>query len=230
MNSWRDRIVRKLEAAPGRIVLVADPDDLLLEEQMLQRIEELGFDLLTFEDHVAFRFAFESRNESSVESGGEALQRILIRLSASETDVLPHDLLVTGHRLSFGLSRLFPRLSYPVVASLDRAHLDALFAAQRLHPPAQSLGDQETREYVLRHVFGVAPETIASEEDLLRFLLRRHYRQLRIPAAFDAQLAKSLSRSRRFREWPLASIIPDREGDYKDNLTRAWNPVNLHIR
>ena len=39
MNSWRDRIVRKLEAAPGRLTLVADPDDLLLEEPMLQRIE-----------------------------------------------------------------------------------------------------------------------------------------------------------------------------------------------
>ena len=61
MNSWRDRIVRKLEAAPGRLTLVADPDDLLLEEQMLQRIEELGFDLLTFDEHVAFRFALTTR-------------------------------------------------------------------------------------------------------------------------------------------------------------------------
>ena len=203
--------MRKLEAAPGRLTLVADPDDLLLEEQMLQRIEELGFDLLTFNDHVAFRFAFESRSQSLAELDGGARQRILIRVSAPEPDVLPYDLLARGQSLSFGLARLFPRLSYPVVASLDRGHLDALFAAQQHNPPARRLGDRETRSYVLRHIFGVAPETIGREEHLLRFLLRRHYRGLRIPADIDGQLVRLLEKRTRFREWPLASIIPDRE-------------------
>ena len=132
VNSWRDRIVRKLEAAPGRLTFVAELD-------------------------------------------GGARQRILIRVSAPEPDVPPYDLLARGQSLSFGLARLFPQLSYPVVASLDRAHLDALFAAQQRNPLPQRLGDRETRSYVLRHIFGVAPETIAREEHLLRFLLRRHY-------------------------------------------------------
>ena len=211
MASWRDEIVRKLATSVGRLTLAADADELLLEEGMLQRLEELGVDLITFDDHVAFRFAFESRYRSPSEPGGDATRAVLVRVTAPDLDALPFDLLARGHRLSFGLGGLFPKLSYPVVASLDRADLDDLFAAQALHSPTGRLGDRETRSYVVRHVFGVAPETIAREEDLLRFLLRRHYRGLRVPAAFDTYLAESLAKRPRFCEWPLARIISDRD-------------------
>ena len=223
MSSWQDEVVRSLQVSTRRLTLAADPDGLLLEERMLQRIEELGFDLIPFDDHVAFRFAFESRYRSLPERGGDTFPRILIRVSAPDPSALPFDLLEGGHRLSFSLGRLFPELSYPVVATLDRAHFDALFAAQQLDPPTKRLGDRETRGYVLRHVFGVAPETIDREEDLLRFLLRRHYRGLRMPAAFDAHLAASLARRHRFRDWPLARIIPDREAFFAF-LQERWPP------
>ena len=211
MRSWRDEVVRKLEADASRLTLATDPDELLLEERMLHRIEALGFDLITLDDYVAFRFAFESRYRSRWMPEGDTPPRILVRVSTPEPSAFPFDLLAEGHRLSFGLGELFPKLSYPVVASLDLADLDALFSAQRHDPPVRQLGDQETRSFVLRHVFRVAPETITREEDLLHFLLRRHYRELRIPKALDAHLANALAKRSRFREWPLARIVPDRE-------------------
>ena len=211
MSSWRDEIAGELQANSGGLTLAADPDELLLEERMLQRIEDNGFGLITFDDHVAFRFAFESGYPSSGGHGGGAPLGTLVRVSAPEPDALPYDLLGRGRCLSFGLGRLFPKLSYPVVASLDRSDLDDLFAAQHESPPHGHLGDRATRGYVFRHVFGVAPDMIAREEDLLRFLLRRHYRGLRIPATFDADLIGSLARRRHFREWPLARIVADGE-------------------
>ena len=129
MISWRDEVVEELETSMGRFTLAADPDELLLEERMLQAIEELGFHLITFDDHVAFRFAFESRYRSLPERGEDTFPRILIRASAPDPSGLPFDLLEGGRRVSFSLGRLFPELSYPVVASLDLVDLDALFAA-----------------------------------------------------------------------------------------------------
>ena len=211
VNTWRDEVIGKLAASASRLTLAADPDELLLEERLLQRIEELGFRLITFRDHIEFRFAFESRYRSRQDEDRDGPRGILVRVSASDPNVLPFDLLARGRRVSLSLGELFPKLSYPVVASLDRADLDDLFAAQLSNPPGQPLGDRDTRSYVLRHAFRVAPEAIASEEDLLRFLLRRHYRRLRVPAALDVHLAESLARTSRFREWPLARIIPDRE-------------------
>ena len=222
MNRWLDEVVGELEGSASGLVLATDPDELLLEESMLQRIAALGFDLITFDDPVAFRFVFESRYRLPREEGGEDGQRrLLVRVSASDSDALPYDLLAAGHRLAFGLGDLFPDLSGPVLASLDRADIDALFTAQQVDPPAQRLGDRETRDYVLRHVFGVAPEMIADEEDLLRFLLRRHYRGLRVPVALDAHLADSLSKRPRFRGWPLSRIIPARE-EFFAFLQERW--------
>jgi hypothetical protein len=44
----------------------------------------------------------------------------------------------------------------PSVAAIDRADLDALFDAQLRHALGQ-LGDNATKEFVFRHVFGIAP-------------------------------------------------------------------------
>ena len=192
MTGWRDEIVGELAASTSPVTVVTDPDELLLEERMLQRITDLGYHVITFDDHVAFRFEFESRLRSMQGQGVDAPQRVLIRVSEPDANALPYDLLFRARRLTFGLDRLFPKLSYPVVASLDRPGLDDLFAAHQLQPPRGRLGDRRTRAYVLRHMFGVAAETIAREGDLLRFLLRRHYRALRIPAAFDADLLRLL--------------------------------------
>ena len=222
-HSWRDHVVRRLLASPGRLALAADPDDLLLEERMLQRIDELGFDILTYDDPIAFRFAFESRDHPATRPGGTATRRVLIRVSATGTDTLPFDLLAQGHHVSFGLADLFPKLSYPVVASLDRSNLDTLFEALRDYPPAEALGDRATRDYVLHHVFGVSPDAINREEDLLRFLLRRHYTGLRIPPPLDDHLVRMLEGKLRFSNWLLERIVRDREAFFAF-LQERWPP------
>ena len=222
-DSWRDHVVRRLLASPERVALAVDPDDLLLEERMLQRIDELGFDILTYDDPIAFRFAFESRDRPATGPGGAATRRVLIRVSANGTDTLPFDLLAQGHRVSFGLADIFPTLSYPVVASLNRSDLDTLFEAVRDHPPAEALGGRATRSYVLHHVFGASPSAINREEDLLCFLLRRHYKGLCIPPPFDDHLVQVLEGRPRLSNWPLEAIVRDREAFFAF-LQERWPP------
>jgi len=60
MNSWRDQILREFTPQVARLTLVADPDGLLLEEGVLEGIRERGFEMIPFEDHVAFRYAYET--------------------------------------------------------------------------------------------------------------------------------------------------------------------------
>ena len=43
-------MVRRLKADASRLALGTDPDQLLLEERTLHRIEALGFDLITSDD------------------------------------------------------------------------------------------------------------------------------------------------------------------------------------
>ena len=210
MSSWRDQILMEFTPKVARLTLVADPDGLLLEEGILEGIRERGFELIPFEDHVAFRYAYETKFRSRWDKGEQTDLVVALRSGASDLGSLPYDLLQAGRRLSFNLGEIFPNLSYPVIAALDRGDLEALFDSQKRHAPGV-LGDNATKEFVLRHVFEIAPELIRKPSDLLRVLLRRHYREQRIPTILDERFIQVLRRNEGFEGWPLDSIIPDRE-------------------
>ena len=220
MPDWRDRILKELTPGVARLTLTADPDGLLLEAALLEAIRGRGFEIVTFEDHVEFRLDYESRFRSRWDRGEDAGLELVVRTGSRDPAALPYDLLQAGRRLSFGLDDLFPAFSYPVVASLDRSDLDALHRAQERHRPGR-LGEDATRDFVLRHVFDFAPELVRRPSDLLRLLLRRHYRGQRLPRLLDDRLVQLLRQSGAFTSWPLTTIVPDR-GAFFAFLQERW--------
>jgi hypothetical protein len=224
MSSWRDQILKEFTPKVARLTLVADPDGLLLEEGILQGIRERGFELIPFEDHIAFRYAYESKFRSRWDRGEYTDLVVVLRSQASDLSGLPYDLLQAGRRLSFNLGDIFPNLSYPVVTALDRGDLDALYEASKRHAPGQ-LGDNATKEFVLRHVFEIAPELIKQQSDLLRVLLRRHYRGQRIPSVLDERFIQLLRQSNIFEDWSLERLVSDREAFFAF-LQERW-PIFL---
>jgi len=224
MSNWRDQILNEFTPQVARLTIVADPDGLLLEEGVLKGIRERGFELIPFDDHVAFRYAYELNFRSRWDCGEETDLVVVLRSPLINLDALPYDLLQTGRKLWFSLGDLFPNLSYPIVAALDRSDLDALFDAQTKYVSEQ-LGDKATKDFVLRHVFEIVPELIKQPSDLLRVLLRRHYSGQRIPAILDERFIEVLRQNSLFEDWPLETIIPDREAFFAF-LQERW-PVFL---
>ncbi len=222
--NWRDQILREFTPQVWRLTIVADPDGLLLEEGILEGIRDRGFELIPFEDHVAFRFAYESKYRSKWDSGDATDLVVVLRAPTQDLRSLPYDLLQSGRQLSFSLADLFPNLSYPILDKLDRGDLDAVYRAQVQHKPGK-LGNNATKDFVLRHVFEIAPELIKQTVDLLRVLLRRHYRGLRIPKVLDDRLIMVLESDGRFSDWPLAQVVPDREAFFSF-LQERW-PIFL---
>jgi len=124
-----------------------------------------------------------------------------------DLSILPYDLLQAGRKLSFNLGDVFPNLSYPVLEALDRAYLDPLYRTQLQHRP-DTLGDSATKDFVLLHVFEIAPELIRRPQDLIKVLLRRHFRNQRIPTILDECLIQVLRQNELFKDWPLEQIVP----------------------
>ncbi len=210
MEDWRARILEKFTPKAARLTLAADPDGLLLEGTLLEAIRERGFEFLAFDDAVAFRFAYESGFRSRWDRGETADLVVTLRAGKHELATLPCDLLQAGRQLSFGLDELFPCLSYPVVASLDRSDIDALYRAQARHG-SNRLGDDATKDFALLHVFGIVPALIRHGTELLRVLLQKHYRRQRLPGLLEDRLIQLLRRSGAFDSWPLETIVPDRD-------------------
>ena len=210
MSSWRDAILTDFAPNVSKLTLVADSDSLLTEEKLALELRGRGFDLIEFNDPVEFRYAYESKYRSIWDLGEHSDLVVILRLQDAELESLPYDLLQAGRKLSFNLGDLFPNLSYPVIEELDRSLLDALFEAQR-KSALDRMGDNATKDYILRHVFGIAPELIANEVELLRALLRLHYGKLQVPLMLAERLIQVLKSHDEFKTWPLFEIVLDDE-------------------
>lgn len=210
-NSWQDYILKEFIPQVNLLTLVADPDFLLTEEDILQRLRERGFDILLFEDPIAFRFAYESKYRSKWDNGDSSIELIVVvHEEAANLRLLPYDIFQTDRKLSFSLGDMLPKLSYSVIRSLDRGHLEPLYQAYLQYTP-EKLGDNATKDFLLSRVFDLDADFIRQPSDLLGALLRRHYRDQHIPKLLDQRFIQILRQHGRFEDWPLETIIQDRE-------------------
>ncbi len=206
MSNWRTYILQHFQEPIHRLTLVADPDGLLLEEELLAAIRQNGFDLLTFEDPIAFRYAYESRYRQHWDQGQDTDLVVILRSPESGLRALPYDLLESGRTLTFSLPDLFPKLSYPVISDLDPVYLQPLYEAYQGYP-GPAMGDRASALFALKHVFGLVPDLVKTPTDLLKLLLSRHVRRERIPPRLDAVLLDSLEQNQLFKRWPLAALL-----------------------
>jgi hypothetical protein len=220
MENWRDRVLKEFPTQVARLSLVADPDGLLMEEGILGGLKERGFDLIPFEDPIQFRYAYESQYRAQWDHGAATDLVVVLRSQARDLDALPYDLCQAGRKIAFDLTDIFPNLSYPVVDALDRRHFDALFEAQRQYNPYR-LGDNQSKDFILLHVFEIEPKVIKHPAHLLHALLRLHYRKTDLPVLLAARLIQVLGQGGLFYDWPLDRIVLDRQAFF-EFLQERW--------
>jgi hypothetical protein len=129
-------------------------------------------------------------------------------MNDTDLESLPYDLLHAGRRLVFDLGSIFPHLSYAIIEKLDRSLFDELFNAQIKSNPDR-MGDNATKDFILRHVFGIAAELINKEVHLLKELLRIHYAKTNLPKILSDRIIFVLKEQKGFQDWPLEMIVPD---------------------
>jgi len=217
MADWREQILGEFHPQIARLTLAYDPDELLLEQQMLDALQERGFAVMVYDEPVQFRFVFELEHRSLWDDGD---QHELIVIVPERAQNVPYDLVSVARQVSFSIGELFPNLNSRVLSCLDRAEFDAVSEALEHFPPG-ILGENATKDFLLRHVFEIAPELIKSPVDLMRVILRRHYSSQRIPEELDQRLLGILRRNFAFADLPLERILSDREA-FLEFLQEHW--------
>jgi hypothetical protein len=210
MSLWIERILQEFPSDLARLWIAADPDDVLLDERILAELRTRGFEVLPYEDSVAFRAEYEERYRSAWDRGGSGPARALIlHLRGSEVDALPWDYLRQARRVSLSLASLFPKLSYGVIRQIGTEYREALFGAQSRHAP-QPLGDAATKEFILTHMFRISPHLIARSADLWRELLRLCYRDASLPPILANHIEHVLGEHALFKGLPISELFSSR--------------------
>ena len=220
ITDWRDQILREIGRHNGRTTVAFDPDELLLDERILAVIHQRQIELINYDDDLSFRFIFESRFRSRWDLGEKIQTRALIRTSGKDPESLPYDIVSSSVQVSFDLASIFPSISYQVVATLPKTDLDGLYSALQSYSP-ENLSINEGMDFVLMHVYQVAPELVKQPEDLLKFLLRRHYTNQAIPEALEDRLVGKLTKNPSLANWPLETLLKSRKAFF-EFLQERW--------
>lgn len=206
MSAWTDRILQEFPADLSRFWIACDPDDLLLDERILHGLRERGFEVLPFEDSVAFRTEYEERYRAAWDRGEEGASKALVlQLRGTDLNALPWDYVRMGRKVSLSLADLFPRLSYGVIRQIDSEYHEALFLAHNRHA-TQSLGEGATKDFILTHIFRISPYLLSRPEDFWREVLRLHYRGAGLPDLLAKHVATIL-RDTPLGDLPIAELL-----------------------
>lgn len=242
MNDWREKILSFFVCDIHKLLLVADPDGLLTEEKISHTLHRNGWTIIDYRNAIEFRFAFESKFRSPWERGEPV--NLVVLVQGTESDLwpipwpirgrralslesLPYDLLQTGKLLHFSIADIFPYLDTAVVETLDHGLLDRLFLVQ-CDLPQTHLGENATKDMILRSVFEIEPEHITEPYELLQVLLHRHYDGVVIPQILEERWIQLLKKGGKFTDWPLEQIIPHSPAFYAF-LQERW-PIFLENR
>ncbi len=222
MSAWVDRILQEFPGELSRLWIVADPDEVLLDEQVLSGLRVRGFEVVPFEDSLMFRAEYEQRYRAAWDRDLPAPSQALI-LQYRGTDIrsLPWDYLRQARSLSLSLAELFPKLSYGVVRRLGPALLPSLFDAQARHAQ-QNLGDNATKEFALTHLFRINPHLIQRNEDFWGALLRLHYHDVAVPDVLGAYVEQILQEQAEFRRLPIQELLCNKNAAMRA-VQDAWD-------
>ncbi len=224
MAGWRDVVLREFQPEVSALFIAADPDLLLADEDLHAELASRGFDVLVFDDPVAFRLIHESRYRSVLDGGQQLTRSIIVQVAARPLDQMPYDILQAGREVRLGLNNIFSGLSYPVLTSLDRRYLDVLHKAWKQKKPG-NLGDNATADFILHEVFKIHPEQVSDDAGILKLLLELQSSDFKISLPFLRRVESLLHLGNRFSDWPLSDLLSS--GDYFLRFLQERWPIFL---
>lgn len=206
---WREVVLNELIPGTSDFFIVDDPDQLMTEPGIQAELIRKGFEFYNFDNSVELRHFYELkiRQQKSITLDEPQNESLVISIDTGTFSIrdIPFDISKNSKIVSLSLSDCFPELFHDVLTHLQPEELDSLHRAISEYTPGR-LGDIASRDFVLRHIYQVAPEVIQTSSDLIRTLLRIHYRDIQLPTILKTRLADLLSKRPQFQSWPLIEI------------------------
>lgn len=207
MSLWTERILSHFTADLTRLWVACDPDDVLLDEKLLSELRGRGFEVMLYEDPFAFRAEYEERYRAAWDRDepGPA-PSLVLHLRSADTNELPWDIVHHGRVVRLSLAELFPRLAYSTVQQVEPEHFATLFHAHQTELQS-ARGENESKDFILEHVYQLTPRSIRSSVDFWRELLRMHFANRSLPPLFAQHAAGIIQGKGLFADQPVTTWL-----------------------
>lgn len=222
MTPWTERIIQSFPEDIASFWIAKDPDNLLLDEHILQVLRDRGFEVLLFDDPIVFRVEYEERYRSAWDKKGKgAYKSLILQYSGVDLNYLPWDYLQLAQSriVDLSLADLLPKLHANVIRQLDNTHLEALFVAHNKYA-AQVLGESMTKDFLLTHLFEINPHLLHKPETFWREAIALLYRGTVLPPILAQHVEKILSDTS-IGHLPLKDLLSSRTRMVR-TIQSAW--------
>lgn len=190
MDSWVSELADKFNPELSRLYFASDPDDLLSVPDVQAALRQRGFDLVRYDDPVEFRYLFEYQIRPQLLD--DASSAIVVDTGERPRAEIPYDMLQLARFVEASLYRFVPKLSPVAMGDVPREHLGRVITAVSTYTGPQ-MGEQATRDFLLREVYGVVPASLSRSDAYAEYLLRRHYSGEVLPESLDRMLASQIA-------------------------------------
>lgn len=211
--NWQEKLTSQMALTEPVHYIVNDPDNLCFEPAIADIIEQAGAVLFSDTDPLALRLCFEEWLDS------DECSALLIRV-VDEQPSIPYDIEFSAKRVDFDISEVIPELDASVLRALSPKDYEQLQSAVKSYG-ADKLNRNASLDFVLRHIYKIAPEIIQSETDLVRLLIRKHYLGIEMPLVFEERLIETLQVREQFSRWDFSRVVPDRT-EFFAFLQQQW--------
>ena len=211
--NWQKRLLAQLALIEPIHYIVHDPDNLCFEPTVLDLFEQAGAVFFSENDPMALRLRYE-------EWLSDGDRNALIIRVVDGYPAIPYDIDSSATRLDFDITEVIPQLDTLVLRALTPQNYDQLLDVVKIYRVGK-LNHFDSLDFVLRHIYKIAPEVIQSETDLVRLLIRKHYLGIEMPEMFENRLVETLGARENFRLWDFNKILPNRT-EFFEFLQSQW--------
>lgn len=228
MSLWTERILSHFTADLTRLWVACDPEDVLLDEKLLTELRGRGFELMLYEDPFTFRAEYEERYRAAWDRGEQGpAPSLVLHLRSADANALPWDIVHHGRVVRLSLADLFPKLSYSAVQQVEPEHLAGLFHAHQTELQS-ARGESESKDFILEHVYQLAPRSIRTPVDFWRELLRMHFANRSLPPLFAQHAAGIIQGKGLFTDLPVATWLASKSALLRV-VQDAWYRYHIYL-
>lgn len=212
--TWQKKIIQRLNLNGPFLYIINDPDGLCFEPTILKSLQQADVCLLDNPDPFDLRLSYEQWIK---DKAGRAL---LIRLTELESHFIPYDIDDSAKSIDFHLSEICQNIDTSVLRTVSSFHYQFIIDALITYRPGK-LNQQASQDFLLRHLYCIAPEIIKSHTDVVRLLIRKHYIGIEMPVQIEQRLINLLSINPNLKAWDFACLIPNKPFFF-DFLQEQW--------
>ncbi|MCU8007341.1 BREX-3 system phosphatase PglZ [Shewanella sp. SM87] len=200
MNNWADKLINKLNLDGAFVYLLDDPDGLCFEPHIAAFFNGKQATLVDDADPLVLRLSFEQWHKEP------STAALLIRIVDEHTQPVPYDIAQTARKVSFNLAEICAEIDAHSLRQIPAMFYQTVVDAIEVYRPGK-LTPQASTDFILRHVYKIAPEVIQNHIDVVRLLIRKHYIGIEMPLHFEQRLITLLTLNPALRDWDFTALV-----------------------